>query len=1005
VRVTILGPVAVVGGAHRQPLARAQTRGLVALLVLEAGRFVSVDQLIEAVWGGTPPATARTQVQGMISAIRRAVAAAGAPDAIEHGAAGYRLRLEPDGSDTGSDLAEFEAALQTARAAGDPESAVRALRAGLALWQGAPLADATGAFVDAARSRLAERRLVAWELLAEHELALHRHGPLATELASIMDANPQRERLRGQYMLALYRSGQQVAALRTYREYRRQLAAEEGLDPGPELIALELAMLRQDASLDVPPVPVEPVVRVAPAQLPADVAQFTGRQSYLDGLDGLPSGLVTVTGMAGAGKTALAVHWAHRVRASFPDGQLYLDLRGFTPGSAPMRPIDALARLLRGLGVPADQTPLDVDEAGSVYRSLLADRRVLILLDNAADAEQVRPLLPGGAGCLALVTSRDALTGLVAREGARGLSLGALSTSEAGALLARLVGADRVAAEPSAALELLELCAGLPLALRIVAAGLSGLLRDKLGELRGADRLAGMAVTGDPHTAVRTAFGVSYAALPAEAARLFRLAAIVPGEDVTPTAAAALSGLDVAPARQILRQLAAVHLVHEHAPDRFAYHDLLRLYAAERAAEASADEIGPAIGRFLDLALVTTGHAVWRLYPGRTRLPLPDGLGAGLPRLEFAGADEAAAWLDSERVNLVAAVRYAADHGQPAVAWRLADALRSYFSLRAYTVDWMSTAESGLRAARDQADAAGMAAANLSFGELYRRRGDYDVALRHYLQARVLAHDAGWWEAELATVNNLGSTYADTGRLSQAAECYLTALRLNRERGRLGGQGVNLTNLGLVYWEMGRLRDSVGHISQGLELFRKIDSRPGQMAALASLGEVCHALGELTVASAMLDEAMEYCRELGDPTVEVDILRVQALIARDRGDLAGALAITQRAEAVAELIDRHECVVRLHIVSGAVRLARGEMELAQGHFTEALRQARGFDRQYQETEALLGLAAVGRAVPDAQRALELSRRMGYTMLEARAAAVVRELGDAASGIGSVSGSG
>ncbi len=459
--------------------------------------------------------------------------------------------------------------------------------------------------VEAEAARLEEQRLAALEARIDADLACARHAVLIPELRKLVLDYPLRERLWGQLVLALYRSGRQADALSAYREIHQLLEAELGVEPGAALRRLHQRILSADAALDAP-ARSAPGARATPApvprQLSADVAGFTGRGEHLRRLGQLlggdgqgPAALViaAIVGTAGVGKTALAVHWAHQVAGRFADGQLYVDLRGVAR-RPPLPPAEALAQLLRALGVPAAQVPPELEEAAGTYRSLLAGRRVLVVLDNAASPDQVRPLLPGSPTCLVVVTSRNQLRGLVAKDDARLLTLDVLGRDEAAALVGRVIGDARVRAEPAATAELARLCAHLPLALRIAGANLADHpgqpIADYTAELAEGDRLAKLVVGGDEQTAVRSSLDLSYQRLAPPERRLFRLLGLVPGPDVSAAAAAALAGTTPERAELVLDRLALAHLLARRAPGRFAVHDLLRLYAIDRALREESEQ-------------------------------------------------------------------------------------------------------------------------------------------------------------------------------------------------------------------------------------------------------------------------------------------------------------------------------------------------------------------------------------------------------------------------------
>ncbi|WP_202637884.1 AfsR/SARP family transcriptional regulator [Bailinhaonella thermotolerans] len=604
------------------PLGPPRQRAVLALLALETGRTVPVERLIQALWGERAPEGARGLVQGYVSRLRRLLSGTGAK--ISYSPQGYLLDLPAEQVD----VHEFRALVTRARDMEPDEARAAGLRRAVALWRGEPLAGITGGeLLDRLRDTLGEERLAVTEECLNVETRAGRDAVLIPELIALVTEHPFREGLVGLLMTALWRAGRRVDALDRYERTRRRLVDELGLDPGPELRQLHQRILTGAAGASGPPawimagaaasarsaaargtaapagpaVPDVPsaAVRAAPAavpaQLPSEPGHFTGREGELRALDAVAAGetvaIAVVTGPGGAGKTALAVHWGHRARPRFPDGQLYVDLHGHSP-RRPLRPIEALGRFLRALGVPADRVPDSVDEAGAAYRSLLADRRLLVVLDNAGSVEQVRPLLPGGRQCVTVITSRQQLAGLVARDGAVPIPLGMLSPDEAVALVGGILGAERLAAEPEAARELARTCGYLPLALRIAAADILGRPgRDIAGQVHRLTvaRLSMLAVHGDPEATVRGAFDLSYHRLDPPSRRLFRLLGLIPGPVFTPEAAASLAGTSPAETDRLLRRLAAAHLVEECESGRFAFHDLLREYALECAAEEESE--------------------------------------------------------------------------------------------------------------------------------------------------------------------------------------------------------------------------------------------------------------------------------------------------------------------------------------------------------------------------------------------------------------------------------
>ena len=746
-------------------------------------------------------------------------------------------------------------------------------------------------------------------------------------------------------------------------------------------------------------VPVAPVAPVAPPQHPADPAGFVGRVGYLRMLDGLlpggprsSPGMAVVSGTAGVGKTALALHWAYRARGHFPDGQLYVSLRGWTPGP-PLRPVQALTQLLRGLGVAPELIPVDTEAAAALYRTMLSDRRALVLLDDARDVEQVRPLLPAGPGCLAVVTSRSRLAGLVAREGARRIALDVLAADEARVLLASQLGRARVAAEPGPADELAAACGHLPLPLRIVAAKLADhpgrAISQLVAELLEGDPLAVLEVEGDERSAVRATLRLSYNSLPPQARRQFRLLGLMPGHDVTPAAAAALAGLEPSGAGALLERLADASLIASPVPGRFALHDLLRVYAAERTeAEDPPEARAAARARLLDWYLQMADAAARLLYPDKLRLALPDT--DGPTAAGFGDRDQALAWLDAERPNLVAAVEQAAEQGSRSFAWRLSDTLRGYFWLRMATLEWLAVARAGLAAAEADGDLLGQGAAELSLGDVHRCQSRYAEAIGHYLRARARNQEAGWVDGQAAALGNLGNVYWRAGRLREAAEQHTLALALDQETGRLAGQAASLANLGTVNRELGRLEEAAGHLTQALELDDRIGSEGGRAMDLTNLGEVLLALGRRDEADRHLREALALHRDLGDRDSEADTLRVLAVAGCEtgRGDAAelaqAALCLARDTGNLRLQADALNTLALVH------RRLGEPAEAARAH-QQALEVARRAPERHPEVAGLVGLALARLDLGDvdgarcqAEQALALARQAGYRLLEGQA---------------------
>jgi DNA-binding SARP family transcriptional activator len=1008
--IRVLGSVeAEIHGADVN-LGPRQQRLVLGLLALEAGRLVSVDRLVELIWPVSAPRTAEHAVRVCVSRLRAALSAAGAgaEDAsIIAKGPGYLLRTDP----ARIDAHRFQKLIDRARGAEDA-TAVALLEDALGLWRGPALADAAEEVRARLCAGLEESRLAAAEDRLDALLRLGSHRQALGELTALARARPDRERVIELLMLALHRGGRTSQALDTYRETRARLREELGIEPGERLRNLELRILREDPALCPPetqaaPTPDTAPVR-APALLPPGIADFTGRDAHLRWLsEMIPQGsaampIAVIAGSAGVGKTALAVRWAHSVRDRFPDGQLYIDLRGCTL-DAPVRPEQALAHFLRATGVPPGQVPVDAAEAAGMFRSLLADKRMLVLLDDACSAEQVRPLLPASSGCQVVITSRNRLDGLVARDSARRATLEVLSLPEALTLLGRMLGEDRVAAEPEAAAELARTCALLPLALRIAAAQLSGqpgrLIRDHLAELRRGDLLAKLENAGDTEAAVGAAFELSYTALEPAVRRLFGLIGLVPGPEVTAEAAAALAGCDADDAARLLDRLAAAHLVDHAAPGRYTMHDLLRRYAAERALKTQDEHTRQlATERLLAYYLSSALVAADLLYPYMLRLPAL-AQAAAVHAASLSDRSAALAWLDAERPNLVAAVHAAAGHAaHREAAWLLADALRGYFYLRRHVPEWLAVAHAALAAAEAEHHTQALAAAHFSLGTAHMSRNQYPESFEHYGIARELSRASGWLLGEASVLVNLGVIEEDLGNLDAAADAVGEALPLIRKAGARHVEATALANLGAARETAGHLDEAAAYYRQASEINREVGDRHGEADDFYCLASTGWLRGELAEALANCMRSLTFYREIGARNDEAQSLALAADIHRDAGRLGQALeaACTSLDLSIQTGEQRTEATARNAVAAAYHGL--GDRAEAATHYREALRVAERMGARFEQCEALIGLAGLcegdtGRAaaITHAHAALALARDRGYRVLEGQALVALAEL--------------
>jgi len=894
-----------------QEQAAGQPRQLAVLGVLatRANRVVSRGELIDAVWGDTPPASAEGGIYTYVAGLRRVLEperprrepdqARRAPSRmLISGGGGYLLRL----ASGAFDAEHFERCLGAARrlrASGDPAAAARAVDEALALWRGLPYAGVPGPFAEAERRRLTELRTAAAEERADLLLTQGQAGAAVPELAALAAAHPLRERATGLLMIALYRCGRQAEALYVFGETRRRLAEELGVDPGSELTRIRHQLLAMDPALDgpagkaslvtvqplpAPPAP-EPLAVACPAQLPPEVAGFAGRAAelgWLHGLLPLAGPVALITGTAGVGKTSLAIRFARQAASRFPDGQLYVNLRGFDPASAPVPPGTALSGFFDALGVRPRHVPADLDAQSGLLRTLLDGKRVLLLLDNAHDADQVRPMLPGSPGCLVLVTSRSQLTGLVVADGARLLPLGVLDGGEATSLLVGRLGPARVSAEPEAVAALVGRAAGLPLALSVTCARAASrpgaLLSDLAAELADArDRLDALR-TGDASTDLRAVFSWSVDKLSAPTARAFRLLSLHPGPDISAPAAASLIAATLPQARAALAELVRASLLTEDAIGRFGYHDLLRAYAAElSAATDSAADRDAALRRTLDHYLRTAHAATARLFPARSRLRLPPGQ-PGVTAEEFgsqlAGHDGAApdtgsydaalAWFGAEQRVLRGVLELAVTHGLDEHCWKLAWFWAPKLKRRGQMQQVLEVQRTALASAERLGDADALAHVHYDLGHASDWLGDYPAADLHLRRALELFTGLGDRAGVGQAQHGLAALLAGQDRYAEALEHAYEGLRLCRAFADSAAVASSENAVGWILAHLGRRDDALLHCRHALELHRESGNRPGTADTLDSIAFAYSQFGDYPRAIGHYEQALVMYRQIGD---------------------------------------------------------------------------------------------------------------------------------------------
>ncbi|QFZ71917.1 tetratricopeptide repeat protein [Streptomyces fagopyri] len=940
-RFSLLGPLRAWRGSDELALGSPQQRAVLAMLLVSRGRAIGVADLVDGVWGARPPRGAVAVVRTYISRLRKLFEperTPGRPSGLLVSIGdGYALRTDS----ISSDLADFEEAVTRAerrRVAGDGAGAVRLLRTVPATGNGAALAGVPGPYAESARTDLAERQLGALELRLSLELELDRHEAAVPELLALRNAHPLREAVVELLLTALYQCGRQAEALDVYASTRRVLVDELGIEPGPSLRAVHARILAGDPALArltfhgptgdaraphsseaVPspepdgPSPGRRAKAVNPAQLPADHALFIGRRMELDYLatllpegNGPPSAAViaVIDGMAGTGKTTLAVHWAHRIAHRFPDGSLYVNLRGFDPHGSRLLPGSAIEMFLVALGVGPQAVPEGLDAQAALYRSILADRRVLIVLDNARDAEQVRPLLPGTPGSLVIVTSRNRLGGLVAGHGAHPLTPGLLSAEESYELLSRRLGDTRVDAEPQAVAAITELCARLPLALAIVAARAAHhpgfKLADVAQELRSHHGSLDAFVGDDAGTDARAVFSWSYQALSSEAAGLFRRLALHPGPDITTVAATALAGAPPRRVRVLLTELTGASLLIEHAPGRFVFHDLLRTYSGELAeTEDSESSRGAALLRMHDHFLRTAHNASSVLDPFRETIDLPPSATGSEPR-RFNDRAQASTWLRTERYVLSAIVEHAAAHGFDEHAWRTAAGLDVYFNRLGFWHDLLKINSVALASARKIGDPIGQAYALCGLGVAHSQLNHAEPALEYLERSLELFRSAGNPFGQARGHRALAYLANRTDGRGVALEHYAQARALFRAEADRNGEAGVLNQVAWTYILIGDHEVALNCCRESLALYETMDDPYGVASTQDTLGYAYHHLGQYPEAIVQFERSARLFAEIGDRYLESDVLRHLADTHRATGDKGAARAALRSALALLE---------------------------------------------------------------------------------------------------------
>lgn len=885
----LLGPFEAAADGQVVYLGGPQVRGVLARLVVDAGRTVSLTSLVEDLWDGRAPLDAGRTVRTYVSRLRKALTQTA--DVLLTRPPGYLLQTDADAVDS----LRFERLADAGRrslAGGRAQLAFDQLTEALQLWRGAALAE----FEDmpvlrGEAARLERLRLTVIEDRNDAALALGLESRVAADVEELVRAHPLRERMWGQLMTVLYRSGRQAEALAAFRDARAAMIAEHGVEPSPALVDVHLRILRQDPELtavstsvvssgdgETPTSTTHLSATHIPAQLPLDLRDFVGRDDELAALDSLldrsgPPAISVVSGTAGVGKTSLAVRWAHRAADAFPDGQLYVNLRGFDVGGVATDPSEALRGFLDAFGVPPATIPSAPAAQAALYRSRLSGKRVLILLDNARDADQVRPLLPASPGCLVIVTSRDPLTSLVAAEGAAPLALGLLGTSRSRDLLVRRLGSDRADSDPVALERITARCAGLPLALAIAAARMAvrpdfplAVFADELAETGSLDVLHG----GDAGTDLRSLFSWSCRTLSTDAARMFRLLGLHPGPDLDARAAASLAGVSVGRARRLVGELGRANLITEHVPGRYTFHDLLRAYASELADEEEGEDARrEAVRRVLDYYLHSAHAAEAQLGP-RMVVLAPEAAAAGVAVNEPGSHREASSWFTAEHRVLVRVVSHAHDAGFDRHAWQLAHVCTAHLHRRNLWRDVARVHRVAQAAAERSGDVAGRAHALRGLGLADRGRGDLAGAQRSIGAALRLFERVGDPAGQALSYQSLAWIAGAAGRDREALEHSEQALRLCREAADeetgegSGGEAGALNDVGWYHARLGEYDRALERCQLALGLLQLAEDEYGQAHTWDSLGYIHRHLGDHLNAVACYRRALRLFRQSGD---------------------------------------------------------------------------------------------------------------------------------------------
>ncbi len=956
----LLGPLELSIDGEDRDLGGARHRVVLAMLALNANRVTPVDQLIDAVWDTEPPTTARAQIQICISGLRRVLAAPGSTGHIRTRAPGYLLEIP----ETDLDTLEFTALVASARAHVDADrlsEGVATLRGALSLWRGTALAGLSSEVLHRAAAQLEDARLAAVMERIRLDLVLGRHEEIVGELLALVKEHPLRERLYEFLMLALYRSGRQAEALEVARQARTIMMEELGIELGQGVRRLEAAILNRDPELDLrrtgqglggrpaqdkqaAPASNERQSMV-PRRLPASIADFTGRQAQLaeikraltndeQGVARHGMRIVAISGKGGVGKSTLALRAAHELRDAYPDGHLYGDLQA-PEGQDRVR--DVLGRFLRALGITGSAIPDDVEERADLYRGHMANKRVLVVLDGLTNEEDVVPLLPAGSGCAVITTSRTPLSGL---PGAQLVDIDVFDADWSLTMLTKIVGRDRVDAERDAAAELVTLCGGLALAIRIAGARLASRPHWRIdvlvGRLRNrVRRLDELSYRG---LVLRTNIGQSYRALQQTARRLFRLFALSTTRDFPAWTAAALLDIDPWEANEIVEGLVDAQLLdtvqYPGESLRYRFHDLIRVFAIERLhdEEPEAERVR-AIERLLGAWLARARHAHRKEYGGDYTIlhgtaPLWDGARA-LEDVDDMG--DQIAWLESERRSLVSAVHMAADNGMSELCWDLALTSVSLFEVKGHFDDWRETAERALDATETAGDRRGRAATLYSLGAMHLFQVRLDDAERCFASALEYFEESGDEHGCALVLRHCATVNRMRNRTDAMRENYDAALEKMRAVGDLVGEAHILVSLAKMWIDDGAADTAGGMLGTAIERFRRVGYLRGEAQALNRSAELFLLTNQAEEAHQALNRVLRIVRDIGDRIGEAHALCRLGVVRQRTGRLDNAETTLQHALSLAEQVGQRMVAGMAHYALGEIAVSRGQSAVAADH--------------------------------------------------------------------------